>query len=99
MADATRDLWGTTQEQAIHFFTRDSNSLKLSSRMHLLTLLLQELEAPCISVLQDNDFINMALALVSSCLPGLRLAGTPGTPQYVDSDDVIAFLVQLAIGK
>lgn len=96
MADAASDHWGSTKEQAVHFFTHSSNSIKLSSRMHLLTLLIQELEVPCITVLQENDFINMVLTLISSCMPGLQLAGTAGTPQYVELQHVLSIVFFLA---
>ena len=78
--DASRQAWGSSKEQAIEYFTKSERNLKLASRMHLLTLLIQEVEAPCISVLQDNGFINSVLCLVSQCMPGFKLSGTAGTP-------------------
>lgn len=79
--DALKKTWGSSKEQAVEYFTKSERNLKLASRMHLLTLLIQEVEIPCISVLQDNGFINSVLGLVSQCMPGFLLAGTAGTPQ------------------
>lgn len=78
--DALTEAWGKTEEQAVKYFTKSEGNLKLAARMHLLTLLIQEVEAPCISLLQHNGFITSVLTLVNQCMPGFKLAGTAGTP-------------------
>ena len=81
--DTVRGAWGSTRDDAIHYFKKGAKNLKLAARMHLFTLLIQEVDIPCISILQENGFIHSVLELIGQCMPGLALAGTEGTPQYV----------------
>lgn len=51
--------------------------------MHLLTLVIQELESPLVSVLQENNVINSVLQLIDTCVPVLELGKTSATPQWM----------------
>lgn len=94
-AEATKAPW-TTPELAIAFFSKNERNVRLASRMHLLTLLIKELEAPFISRLHDSNFVNAMLNLLNACLPGLRLAGTASTPQWLASIMLIIDLCEKA---
>lgn len=77
--DAVAHSWGNTPEQVARYFKGEASS-QLASRIHLLALLLQEMQYDCLSVLHADSFIDSVIELICNCLPGLQLAGTSATP-------------------